>query len=105
MRLQLRALSSASEADTRVKIDLGRVLGNRRPEGSCGRVGNQLTWVHHYNSLRSHESLRGDTPIERVCQQAEETPLWAAISEAYDHATERIRVRQHAVETALRALK
>jgi hypothetical protein len=72
----------------------------------AGDVGDQLAlWVHHYNWHRSHESLDGDTPIERVCQRADKTPLWAAVSDAYEPAKEHIQVRQCAVEIALRALK
>lgn len=69
-------------------------------------VGDQLAlWVHHYNWHRSHESLHGDTPIERLCQRADKTPLWATVSEAYDPANEHIQVRHHAVDVALRVLK
>ena len=57
-------------------------------------VGEQLArWAHHYNWHRSHESLHGDTPVDRVCQRADKTPLWAAVCEAYDPAKERIQVR------------
>ena len=69
-------------------------------------VADQLAvWVHHYNWHRSHESLHGAAPIDRVCQLADKTPLWAAVCEAYDPAKEHIHVRHHAVEMALRALK
>jgi len=61
-------------------------------------------WVHHYNWQRSHESLHGATPIDRVCQR-DQTPLWAAVSEAYEPTKERIQIRHHAVDIALRALK
>ena len=62
-------------------------------------------WVHHYNWHRPHESLGGLAPIERVCALVDETPLWTDISAAYDPDNERIRVRDYAVETSLRALK
>ena len=69
-------------------------------------IGEQLAlWVHHYNWHRSHESLHGDTPIDRVCQLIDKTPLWAAVSEAYDPTKERIQIRHHAVDLALRVLK
>jgi transposase InsO family protein len=69
-------------------------------------VGEQLAlWVHHYNWRRSHESLHGNTPIERVSQLADKTPLWATVSEAYDPTKERIQVRHHTVDLALRVLK
>ena len=42
-------------------------------------IGEQLAlWVHHYNWHRAHESLHGVTPIDRVCQLTDKTPLWAA---------------------------
>jgi transposase InsO family protein len=62
-------------------------------------------WVHHYNWHRSHEALNGSTPIDRVCERASKTPLNGEISEAYDPAGERIQVREHAVDLALRSLK
>jgi transposase InsO family protein len=69
-------------------------------------IGDQLAlWVHHYNWHRSHESLHGDTPIDRVCQLADKTPLWAAVGDAYDASKERIKIRHHAVDVALQALK
>jgi transposase InsO family protein len=69
-------------------------------------IGDQLAlWVHHYNWDRAHGSLQGLTPIERVCQLAHKTPLWEAVSDTYDPAKERIQLRHHAVEHALRALK
>jgi transposase InsO family protein len=46
-------------------------------------VGGQPSlWVQHYNWHRSHKSLYGNTPIERVCQLADKTLLWATASEA-----------------------
>jgi transposase InsO family protein len=69
-------------------------------------AGDQLAlWVQHYNWHRSHESLHGDTPIDRVCQLTDKTPLWATVSEAYDPTKERIQIRNHAVELGLRAVK
>ena len=69
-------------------------------------IADQLAfWVHHYNWDRPHESLDGLTPIDRVCDRAEKTPLWANVSDSYDADQERIRVRDHVVDTALRQLK
>ena len=74
-----------------------RILGSDGPEG----IGDQLAlWVHHYNWHRSHESLHGDTPIDRVCQLADKTPLWAAVGDAYDPPRERIQIRHHVVDIA-----
>lgn len=69
-------------------------------------IADQLAlWVHHYNWHRSHESLHGDTPIDRVCQRADMTPLWAAVCDAYEPARERVQIRDYAVGLALRTLK
>jgi len=69
-------------------------------------VDEQLAlWVHHYNWHRSRESLHGDTPVDRVCERADKTPLRAAVCDAYHPTKERIQIRHHAVVIALRALK
>ena len=82
----------------------GRVLGVTDPKAAD--IGEQLAlWIHHYNWHRSHESLHGDTPIDRVCQLTHQTPLWAAVGDAYDASKEQIKIRHHAVDIALQALK
>jgi transposase InsO family protein len=69
-------------------------------------VGSRLAeWVHHYNWDRQHEALNGSTPIDRVCDRADQTPLHSVVSDAYEPAKERIRVREHAVDLALRSWK
>ena len=40
-----------------------------------------------------------------MCQRADKTPLWAAVSDGYDPAKEHIQIRQHAVKMALRTSK
>src|SRR5215212_4601548 len=41
-------------------------------------IGDQLAvWVHHYNWDRAHEALGGLCPIDRVCERADKTPIWA----------------------------
>ena len=68
-------------------------------------ISEQLAlWVHHYNWHRAHESLHGDTPIDRVCQLADKTPLLFEVSTAYDPTKERIQIRNYAVHLALRTL-
>jgi hypothetical protein len=62
-------------------------------------------WVHHSNWDRPHEGLGGLCPIDRVCERIDKTPLWADVDAAYDGTKERIHVRTHAVEMALRKLK
>jgi len=69
-------------------------------------VGDRLAlWVHHYNWDRPHESLGGLTPIDRVCEPAEKTPLRADVSDSYDADHQRSHVRHHAVDAALPQLK
>jgi len=58
-------------------------------------------WLHHYNWDRQHESLRGSTPIDLVCERASKTALHGGVSDAYDPAKERVRIREHAVDTTL----
>ena len=50
-------------------------------------LADQLAlWIHRYNWHRSHASLHGETPIDRVCQRARQDTTVAAVSEAYDPA-------------------
>ncbi|HET8996248.1 MAG TPA: IS481 family transposase [Acetobacteraceae bacterium] len=62
-------------------------------------------WVHHYNWHRPHEALGGLSSIDRVCERIPKTPIWAEVEDSYDPAKERMQVREHAVDVALRALK
>ena len=69
-------------------------------------VADQLSqWVQHYNWHRPHEGLGGLCPIDRICERAGKTPIWAEVADAYDATKERVQVRDHAVEMALRKLK
>jgi transposase InsO family protein len=69
-------------------------------------IADQLSqWVHHYNWHRPHEGLGGLSPIDRVCDRASKTPIWAEVADAYDATKERVQIREHAVEMALRKLK
>jgi transposase InsO family protein len=69
-------------------------------------VGDKLAvWVQHYNWDRTHESLGGLCPVDRVCERLDKTPLWSEVDAAYDETKERIQVREYAVEIALRKLK
>jgi transposase InsO family protein len=75
-------------------------------DAKAADIGEQLAqWASYYNWHRPHESLHGRSPIDRVCQLASQTPLWGEVGEAYDPKKERLRVRVHAVDVALQALK
>ena len=58
-----------------------------------------------YNWDRPHEALGGLSPIDRVCERADKTPLWDEVYCAYDAMKEPIRIRDHVVDTTLRVLK
>lgn len=62
-------------------------------------------WQHAYNWERPHSSLGGSTPIDRVCELAEQTPLHEELDNLYDPEQEPIRHPQYAVDIALRTLK
>ncbi len=42
---------------------------------------------------RQHEALNGSTPIDRVCERVDNTPLHSEISDAYEPATERLNTK------------
>jgi transposase InsO family protein len=62
-------------------------------------------WQHAYNWDRPHSSLGGKTPIDRVCELLEQTPLHEEVDALYDPDQERIRHPEYAVDLALRTLK
>jgi transposase InsO family protein len=68
-------------------------------------AGQLAVWVHHYNWNRAHDGLGGSTPIDRICERIDKTPLWAQVADAYDADLELVRVRDHTVDIALRRLK
>jgi transposase-like protein len=98
-------------AEEQAILDLRRErrLGTKRLRNELRRLHalalSPAEWVHHYNWNRSHEALGGATPIDRVCERAAKTPLWGEVSDNYEAARERIRIRDHAVDVALRSLK
>lgn len=50
---------------------------------------------------RPHGSLGGKTPIERLTELADKTPLWEEVSAKYDPSKE----QNYSTELALRKLK
>jgi hypothetical protein len=62
-------------------------------------------WVHHYNWHRPHEGLAGLCPIDRVCDRLGKTPIRAEVADTDDATKERVQIREHAVDLALRELK
>jgi len=63
------------------------------------------SWQHVYNWDRPHSSLNGKTPIDRVCELIERTPLREDVDELFDPDQERFRHPNYAVDLALSRLK
>ena len=62
-------------------------------------------WQHYYNWDRPHSSLGGKTPIERLNELSEKTPLWEEVAAKFDPSKERIQEQNYRDELALRKLK
>src|SRR5262245_53727063 len=63
------------------------------------------SWQHAYNWDRPHSSLNGQTPIDRVCELIERTPLGEEVDELFDPDQERFRHPNYAIDLALSRLK
>lgn len=59
-------------------------------------------WQHFYNWQRTHSSLKGKTPMEKVCSLLESTPLSEEVSANYDIDNERIQESNYQVDLAIR---
>lgn len=55
-------------------------------------------WQHHWNWHRPHTSLGGITPIDRICELFDKTPLSEEVETAYDATRERIRVPDYSLD-------
>lgn len=62
-------------------------------------------WQHYYNWQRTHGSLKGKTPMEKVCALMNETPLSEDVYKNYDRSKERIQEANYQTDLALRRLK
>jgi transposase InsO family protein len=62
-------------------------------------------WQHAYNWDRPHSSLGGKTPMDRVCELSEQTPLREDVDHLYGSDQEPIRHANYAVDIAVRKLK
>lgn len=62
-------------------------------------------WQHYYNWQRAHGSLKGKTPLEKVCDLLEVTPLHQDVSDAYDQKKERIQLANYQLDLQVRKLK
>ena len=62
-------------------------------------------WQHYYNWQRAHGTLKGKTPMEKVCDLLDSTPLHRAISDAYDQEKERTQEANYQLDLQVRKLK
>ena len=62
------------------------------------------SWQQAYNWDRPHSSLNGKTPIDRVCELIERTPLGEEVDQLFDPDDERFRHAEYAVDLALSKL-
>ncbi|MBU9152416.1 IS481 family transposase, partial [Burkholderia multivorans] len=58
-------------------------------------------WQFDYNWRRPHGSLGGKTPVDRIAELTESTPLAEEVDSDYDETKERIRHREWRVDKAL----
>lgn len=62
-------------------------------------------WQFYYNWQRTHGSLNGMTPIEKVVQLGDKTPYHQEVGDAYIVENERIKDANYQVDLKLRELK
>jgi len=62
-------------------------------------------WQFFYNWYRPHGSLKGQTPIEKVCSLTDEAPYWGEVYKMYDSSKEDVQIQNYRIEMKLRKLK
>ena len=62
-------------------------------------------WQFFYNWHRPHGSLKGQTPVEKVCDLLSKTPYWKDVYEKYDPNKEHIQEKNYHIEMKLKTLK
>lgn len=62
-------------------------------------------WQHYYNWQRVHGSLKGRTPMEKVCDLLKETPLTEAVLNNYHQERERIQEPNYRLDLRIKKLK
>lgn len=62
-------------------------------------------WQHYYNWQRTHGSLKGKTPMEKVCSLMDETPISEEVYKNYDRSKERIQEANYQTDLAIRRLQ
>lgn len=62
-------------------------------------------WQHYYNWERPHSSLKGLTPIDRVTEISDQTPLSEEVFQHYQIKKERLQEQNYKFDLQLRKLK
>ena len=62
-------------------------------------------WQFDYNWHRPHSSLRGKTPMEKVCKLSPITPYHQDVEKLYDPEKEHFQEREYKLEMQTRKLK
>ncbi|MCO8319752.1 IS481 family transposase [Burkholderia multivorans] len=80
--------------------DLNEFWSDHPPTGDA--IDQRIEeWQFNYNWRRPHGSLGGKTPIDRIAELSEITPLAEEVESAYDETKERIRHREWRVDKTL----
>ncbi len=62
-------------------------------------------WQFDYNWHRPHSSLNNKTPLEKVYELSDKTPVQNAVTSAYNSLKERIQERHYQTDLLARKLK
>jgi transposase InsO family protein len=67
--------------------------------------GQLASWLRFYNHERPHDSLQGQTPVQRLAELQHRIPSASEVAAAYDPAREDFRTRHYLFDQAIRELK
>jgi transposase InsO family protein len=67
--------------------------------------GQLASWLRFYNHERPHDSLQGQTPVQRLAELQHRIPRRSEVAAAYDPSREDFRTRHYLFDQAIRELK
>ena len=67
--------------------------------------GQLASWLRFYNHERPHDSLQGQTPVQRLAELQHRIPSASDVAAAYDPSREDFRTRHYLFDQAIRELK